>query len=697
MFLAQRHALDGHSPVDGLAHVVDGEQTDAGRRQGLHLDAGLALALDRADAFDAMAGPIDRKIDRDPGERERVTQGNQIAGALGRLDRGDARDAQHVALAGRTLQDGGQGGCLHGDGAAGHGNPPGDAFVGDIHHVRLAGGIKMSQCSGLGCWGRGGGGHRFGWGCRRSAGRRSIIVSNEDRSAPLWSTLMNPTSRHDHLVTTACRLVGVVAVIVVIALIGTALPAPALAQADTLPRLGDAAGSDLSAETERRVGESIMQDLRRQRAVLDDAELADWLNRFAQRLSLTREARGQNLELFLLDDASLNAFALPGGFIGVHTGLIIAAQTESELASVLAHEIGHVAQRHIARMLAQNRESSVLSLAAVVLAMLAAGSNPQAAAGIVALGGSVHASQMLSFSRDAEREADRIGLEILRDAQFQPGDMIAFFGRMQQATRVYETGAPAYLRTHPLTSERMADIQNRVFEQRYRQRVDSPDFHLVRARLRVMADDSVDALASVRRSFEEQITNRSFVNEAAAWYGLAVVTTAQGDFGKAREALVKAAGFLTPDGDPARHPMLARLDIERVRGEGRMDQALAMAEQAIDRFDDARAIRHQKAQLLIDAKRSAEAIAFLEEERTVYRGDLTILQALARAYAENGQTGMSHWTNAERYVLLGALSAAREQLRIAQRDPSLDFYRLSQIDVRLREIEAQIRREQERS
>ncbi|MEZ5651201.1 MAG: M48 family metalloprotease [Burkholderiaceae bacterium] len=219
--------------------------------------------------------------------------------------------------------------------------------------------------------------------------------------------------------------------LVAIALTVGGAPAPAcLAQAPgpVLPSLGDAAGDTLSPLQERRVGERIMGELRRSGVLLDDPELTHALNRFAHRIADAVPTGGQDFEFFLVRDASLNAFALPGGFVGVHSGLMIGAQTESELASVIAHEIGHVTQRHIARMLAQNRQSSLISLAAVVAAIVAAGaSDTQAAAGLVALGGSVHEQQMLAFSREAEREADRVGLELMREAGFEAQDMISFF------------------------------------------------------------------------------------------------------------------------------------------------------------------------------------------------------------------------------------------------------------------------------
>lgn len=469
---------------------------------------------------------------------------------------------------------------------------------------------------------------------------------------------------------------------------------PVSAQFDNLPRLGDAGGAELPPETERRIGEAIMGDLRREEALLDDAEILDYLNTLAARLTETRPAQGLSFEFFLLRDPTLNAFALPGGYIGVHSGLMITAATESELASVLAHEVGHVTQRHVARMLARNQQSSALSLAAVLVAMIAATQNPQAAAGLVALGGSVQEHSMLSFSRDAEREADRVGLEILREAGFQARDMIAFFNRMQQATRVYESGAPAYLRTHPLTGERMTDIQNRVLDIRYRQHADSLEFHLVKAKLRVMADASVDGLNDSQTRLQSQLEKGSYLNKVALWYEMALVATERRQFSDARQKLARA-GESYGEGGVAAHPFLARLQAQIERDSGHPEVALRLTEAAIDRFTEARALRRLKADLLIDLKRYGQAVAFLEDEKAVYRADPHVWRTLARAHSANNSPGLAHWATAEEYALLGAWQAARSQLVLARRDDSLDFYRLSQIDARLREVEGIIRRELE--
>ncbi|HJV83180.1 MAG TPA: M48 family metalloprotease, partial [Noviherbaspirillum sp.] len=229
-----------------------------------------------------------------------------------------------------------------------------------------------------------------------------------------------------------------------------AVAAPSLTTAQTLPSLGDTERGELSPLMERKLGEQIMRDIRRDRDYLDDAPLLEYLNNFGSGLVAARpEARGEagyDFFFFAVRDPMLNAFALPGGFIGVHSALILAAQNESELASVVAHEIGHVAQRHIARMLGKQRQDALIPLASAVLAALAARSNPDASAALLMGGQGMALQRQLNFSRDAEREADRIGLQILREAQYDTSGMIAFFGRMQNATRSYTDAAPAYLR-----------------------------------------------------------------------------------------------------------------------------------------------------------------------------------------------------------------------------------------------------------
>jgi predicted Zn-dependent protease len=464
---------------------------------------------------------------------------------------------------------------------------------------------------------------------------------------------------------------------------------PASAPADNLPRLGDAGGEELSPAAERRLGETIMRDLRRDPDVSDDVEVSEYLNRLGTLLGGTPGANGFTLEFFLVLDSTLNAFALPGGYIGVHSGLIVAAQSESELASVLSHEIGHVTQRHIARMLAAQRQTSMTTLAAAVLGALAARSNPQAMAGIVTMAGGAQMQQMLAFSRDAEREADRVGMETLRSAGFEPAGMVSFFTRLQQSSRIYESAAPGYMRSHPLTAERIADMQSRAQEVRYRQRPDSIDFRLMRAKLRALGTPTVDGLIGIRAQFERQLRDRSTNDELAAWYGVAVAALAQRDYAGADRALQETRKRL-----PGGHAALERLAADIRLRSGDPAGALALAEAAAGRFVGARALIHLQAEALLAMREPTRAERFLQEQIALYRADPKLWQLLAKAHNGLNQTALAHRATAEEYALGGRWLAAIEQLRLAQKLGTLDFYTGSLVDARMKEFQGEYQREQ---
>ncbi|MGE5947116.1 MAG: M48 family metallopeptidase, partial [Betaproteobacteria bacterium] len=231
-------------------------------------------------------------------------------------------------------------------------------------------------------------------------------------------------------------------------------------RADDLPELGDVASSELPLSAEKKIGQQIMNQIRwREPSYLDDSDIEGYLNQLGGRLAAFSTDPGLGYQFFAIDDPSINAFAMPGGYIGVHTGLILAAQSEAELAGVLAHEIAHVTQRHIARQVFQSKRLSMASMVAMGLAILAARSSPQAASAAIAGTQAGAISAQLAFSRDFERESDRLGFETLRNAGFDVHGMSAFFERLQQSSRLYENNATAYLRTHPLSGERLSDMQ----------------------------------------------------------------------------------------------------------------------------------------------------------------------------------------------------------------------------------------------
>jgi beta-barrel assembly-enhancing protease len=476
-----------------------------------------------------------------------------------------------------------------------------------------------------------------------------------------------------------------------------ALPAgvaPARAQSPDLPALGDVAGDDLSPANERRLGEQIMRQARRDPAYMADPDTFEYLNALGYRLVAASPARHTDFEFFAVRDPMLNAFALPGGFIGVHSGLVLGAANESELASVLAHEIGHVEQRHIARMLAKQREGSYIAIGALLLALLAArsssSSSGDAAQAAIMAGQAAAIQQQLNFSREAEREADRIGFQTLLNAGFDPAGMASFFARLQQGTRVYESAAPEYLRTHPLTVERLSDIQNRVRESQVRPRPDSLDFQLVRARLRVLQDESVQGLRDSALHFRTQIDSGSTPSVAAAYYGLALASMQMGEHAAAVDAAQKARRASQAP-SPMLDKLVAQTQFANARTDAQRAEAVRLAREAVARYPLSRLTTMNYVELMQKSEQHEQAIAFLRDQLTLSRSDPRLYELLARSYERLGRRTLQHQATAELYLLLGAGPAAIDQLERARRAADADFYTMSEVDARLRQLNQQLR------
>jgi len=489
---------------------------------------------------------------------------------------------------------------------------------------------------------------------------------------------------------------------------------PVLRPTDTvgLPTLGDAARADLSPVLERRLGEEIMNDIRRDRDYLDDDAILEFLNNFGENLvAASPGARGEtnaDFFFFAVRDPMINAFALPGGFIAVHSQLLIAAQSESELASVLSHEIGHVSQRHIARMLGQQKQDALLPLAALILAALVgkAGGGADAAMGVMMGGQGLAIQRQLNFSRDAEREADRVGFQTMRAAGYDTTGMVAFFKRLQSTTRLYGE-APAWLSSHPLTGERIADIQSRIREapKPGRIRPDSIDFHLVRARARVLQDESQKGRDEARAAFEAQMAEQNTQHQTAGMYGMAYLSLKQGDLKAAQTWLDKARGSMQPKPGvlSAERPgsdgsaMFAGMDIEIKTAPGQpaevMAQAVKEAEQAHQKFPLSRALARQYAEAMISAGQLEKAAQFLRDQVQQYREEPKLYNQLAKTYAAQGKIALQHMALAESYVLTGATPAAVDQLDMARKANDVSFYDQAVIDARERELNEKVKEE----
>ena len=449
------------------------------------------------------------------------------------------------------------------------------------------------------------------------------------------------------------------------------------ALAEGLPDLGEAAQGSFSIHEERRIGEEIMRQVRADRQYYDDAEATDYVQALGEKLvAKSSDSRG-SFQFFLMQDRSINAFALPGGFVGVHTGLILQAQSESEVASVMAHEIAHVTQRHIARIIGEQKNATVLSIAALVVAALAARSSPDAAGAAVALGQAGAIQNLINFTRDHEREADRIGLQILQASGFDPSAMAVFFQRLQRASSTVPsaTGSP-YLRTHPLTHERVADVQNRIERMPYKQVPDSLEFQLARTKLRVELEPPDES----RAFYEQSLVERRFLSEASSRYGLALALMRLKQHARAAkeyDALKRAV---------ASHPMVDTLGCRMREAAGERENALSCYRNAQRAWPRHRALTYDYAELLMQSGQPDAALSVVGSRLQNYTDDPKLYQLQAKAYAMQGKRLAQHRATGEAYARMGNFRAAVEQMQIAVKSGDGDFYQLSAAEARLREL-----------
>ncbi|MEO8506945.1 MAG: M48 family metalloprotease [Betaproteobacteria bacterium] len=457
------------------------------------------------------------------------------------------------------------------------------------------------------------------------------------------------------------------------------VPFVAGAAAQPLPDLGDSSQAAMTPAQERKIGEAIMRQIRAQGGYLQDPEVNDYLNELGHRLVAASHDTKQDFEFFAVPDPQINAFALPGGFIGVHTGLILLAQNESELASVLAHEISHVTQRHMSRMVVNQKDSMLLSLAGLALAILAsrAGNNSgQGVQAAIASSQALQAQNQLNFTRDNEYEADRIGFTRMTAAGFDPNGMAAFMGRLQRANRFVEGTAPSYLRTHPITYERIAEAQSRSQGLPYKQVPDSLEFHLVRALLKSYQGEPTEQVAV----FEVALREKKYNSEIAERYGLVAALLRAKKIPRAKVELARLEKMAPP------HPMIEAMAGNVLMGAEEYDAAASRFESALQRYPNKMQLVYDYPEALIKAQRPAEATAFIEQQLIRFPGNGPLHQIAARAYAGQNMRLKQHEHQGEFYAWAGNLPLAITQLELATKAGDGDFYQVSVVEAKLRRL-----------
>nr|WP_109433470.1 M48 family metalloprotease [Achromobacter xylosoxidans] len=456
--------------------------------------------------------------------------------------------------------------------------------------------------------------------------------------------------------------------------------------------MGAASSADLSPALERSLGEAIMSQGRRDPTYVDDPELSQYLTTMGRKLAAFSPGAVPDVEMFGVRDPEINAFAMPGGFIGVNTGLIVSSGSESELAAVLAHEIGHVVQRHIARGMTQQSQNSMVMLASLAGALLAAlaGGGGNLAMGVAAFGQAAAINRQLGFSRDAEREADRAGFTMLTKAGYDAQGMAQMFSRLMNASRLNEgAGGGSWASTHPLSIERMSDVQNRVRSLPVSRHVDSDDFWYIRAKMRVVQGRDAVSLRTAGQQLQDEAQALSGVRRSAAYYGLALQAFQRNSLDEAERQLAQAQA------DGRDSPQMAKLavDIALARKDNRRAQDLAQA--ATRRWPEQRALGIAYATALQANGRHAEAQDYLRAKIKQWGSDEpSLYQMLAQSEERTGKPVQARRDLARYYVMTGAFAAAESQLQQA-RGMSSDFYEQSQIDVQIKEVKDKLAEERQ--
>lgn len=518
--------------------------------------------------------------------------------------------------------------------------------------------------------------------------------------APLAHRLLRPTA---------------LAVALITATAGSGWPQPAAAQVN-LPALGDAVSEDFDINAENRLGERIMMEIRQDPDYLDDPVLSDYIQSIWQPLVQAAQNAGYleperarlfAWETFEVREKSINAFALPGGYVGVHLGLIAMTGSSDELASVLGHELTHVVQRHIARSMVAQKQQSILSMAGLVLGLIAAAHSKSVdAANAVVMGSQAAAVQgQLNFSREMEREADHIGMQLMTQAGFASSGMSQMFEKLEASSRLNDSNQYPYLRSHPLTIERISDARLRMNTSPSHRPPSAAVHALMQARARVLMDTSEPTL---RRLQQQAAPGSPSVDTArlSALYAGAFASLKLREFDTARRiadsALALATQHYADEPVALRDLRLLSLEIETALNRPRETLTAALAPLGQDRSRPVMLARSDAA-LVWQRAGDADAAALVRQNLqilqtwvTEHKADTLAWQALSQCAEAQGLRLRALRAAAEVAATQGDVNGAVDRFRTAQRlakeDPRSDYVEASIIQSRLREMEAEKRR-----
>lgn len=444
-----------------------------------------------------------------------------------------------------------------------------------------------------------------------------------------------------------------------------------------LPQLGEPADAIMSPREEYQIGARVTAQIHAAGYALEDPQLTDYISRLGWHIASHGDRVPDHLQFFLVRDPRINAFALPGGFMGFNAGLIMAAETESELAGVVAHELAHVTQRHIARTIQGTRAADIATWAAVLAAIIAGSASPDVVLGALSLGQAASLQRQVSFTRMHELEADRIGIGTMINAGYDPQGMVNFFRRLEQQSRLYGSQIPDILRTHPVNTTRIAEARQRAEGHRGSDDEARPlTFRVMQARARVL---TVERPSQALDYFKQRIS--SGIDHPGEHYGAALAHHELGHFQQSDtllEGLLKA------------HPNQVHfrlLKAENARGRQNTDQAIEILDAALKEHPRYAPLRFAYAEALMDADKPDQARQFLLDGFEHVRPFTETHRILARAARASGDRAELAYQSATYAWRRGDAETAMEKL-----DAGLRHSELSEDErARLRSFRKEVR------
>jgi len=446
-----------------------------------------------------------------------------------------------------------------------------------------------------------------------------------------------------------------------------------------LPVLGDPTQQEYSPANESLMGKNFYLTLKANLDFVNDLEINSYINTLGKRLVSHSDHPDKKFRFFVLDINNINAFAGPDAYLGFNTGLIIAAKNESEFAGVMAHEISHVTQRHLARAMTDSSSSPATMFAAILAGIIVASQNPEAGAAIIYGSQAAAIQSQINFTRANEHEADRIGINILKDAGINPLGMAGFFETLLQNSDSHSfVSNIEYLRTHPLSTTRVAEARNRISHADTSLPNDSIDFQLMRARVLVKTNSSADKIIQQIKKPGKQ--NQNIITN----YTLGLAYTANNQAEKAIPLLTKLAQSNT-------HPWI-KLALSDAHIEHReADKALHILQQLNNLYPNYPPISIRLAHTLIENKQAKNAIILLNQQLRTHKL-ATIYATLAKAYFSNNQTTLALEATSYEYEIEGHIKQAAQQINNALQHPKLNSLTIQRLEARSKKLLSQIKK-----